>query len=263
MAKVKKQSEPEAKPYYIEMAQSYRSEIALGDEVMPGQVSYVVIEGSGLKFNVLPRSMFLREFNRDFLAEEFTTMTKFWAIAMRKKDNDPAAIALMERMFNMKLKDLKGKTMAELVDMHNDLAKAANKPTVVSFKSEEAARLAIVKLANTKGTPSTKTAKATGKGAEGRPRTGVGTFAKDLLAKGKSNAEVLEAVKKEFPKNSTTLSCIAYYRAKMVKAGTLDKTVKSKPAKAVKTSKKGKPEKKSKKAKVPAATEQAQEGAQA
>lgn len=257
--KVKATPAPKQPEYHIEMGMNYHSNVAIGDEVTPGQISHIRIEGSGLKFYTSSRDAFLREFNRDLLAEEFNTMTKFWAIAMRKQDNDPAAIALLERMFTMKLKDLKGKTMAELVDMHNDLAKAANKPTVTGFKSEEAARIAVLKLAASKGSAPTKTSKPTGKGVEGRPRTGVGKFAKELLAKGKSNADVLAAVQKEFPKNSTTLSCIAYYRAKMVKEGTLERTPKAKPAKgngkAAEKSAKAKPAK-AKKAAKPGKQEQ-------
>jgi hypothetical protein len=45
------------------------------------------------------------------------------------------------------------------------------------------------------------------------PNQGVGEFSKNLIKEGKTNAEVLEAVKAQFPAAKTTTGCIAYYRA--------------------------------------------------
>lgn len=253
------------------MAMNYTSNIAVGIERVvdlstlddDGRIAYqkeripfIVITAHGLEHESMSREMFLKEFNRDLLYEEWAALLKLREIAMEKDSNSEQAIALWERMFEMKLKELEGKEMAELVSMHNELAKAAGKPEVEKFKSVEAAKIAILQLANkttTAAKPKTKSAaKATGKGQDGRPRTGVGKFAKDLLAKGKGNAEVLEAVKKEFPKNSTTLSCIAYYRAHMVKDGLLAKSAAKPKAKAD-----GKKGKESKAAKKPAAKKEA------
>lgn len=252
------------------MAMNYTSNIAIGiervadltkmddDQRVAHQkepIPHLRITAHGLELESMRRELFLKEFNRDFLYEEWAALLKLREIAMEKDSNSDEAIAFWERMFDMKLKELEGKEMAELVSMHNELAKAAGKAEIPTFKSVEAAKIAILKLANvTKAVkPKTKAAaKATGKGQEGRPRTGVGKFAKDLLAKGKGNAEVLEAVKKEFPKNSTTLSCIAYYRAHMVKDGLLAKSAAKPKAKAD-----GKKGKESKAAKKPAAKKEA------
>lgn len=233
------------------MAMNYNSNVVIGIEHGLEYVNFVRITASGIEHDSMSRESFLREFYRDLLQEEWVALIKFWTIAMGKPENDERAIALLERLFTMKIKELEGKEMSELVSMHNDLAKANGKPAVATFKSVEAAKIAIVKMSNEKAKPKAKSAKATGKGVEGRPRTGVGKFSKDQLAKGKSNADVLALVKKEFPKNSTTLSCIAYYRAHMVKDGTLKATPKKVKPKAVKGQKQAaKPAKAAKAAKV-------------
>jgi hypothetical protein len=235
----------------IIMGMDHYSSTAVGVAQGMESVAFLTITAHGLEHEVWPREKFLREFNRDLLYEEWAALIKYREIAMRKEENSDPAIALLERMFKMKIKDLDGKEMSELLAMHNELAKSLGKKEVAKFKSIEAVKIAIVQLSNGKPAAKSKAAKATGKGQEGRPRTGVGAFAKGLLAKGKSNTETLEAVKKEFPKNSTTLSCIAYYRAHMVKDGLLAKTVKApKAKKEAKAKAKAKPAKKAAKAPV-------------
>jgi len=119
----------------------------------------------------------------------------------------------------MKLSEIKGKSMEELVEMHNEMAKAQGANEVKKFKNLEAGRIAVIKLANAAKPKSKADKAATGGGQEGRPRSGVGKRAKELILAGGSNAEVMETIKKEFPDNSTTPSCIAYYRNALVKEG--------------------------------------------
>jgi hypothetical protein len=233
-------------------AQNYHSNVALFIRATPLHVAVVRIGANGLLYETFGADAFNREFNRDLLMEEWSALTKFLAIAMRNDGNDHLALVTLMKGFEMKLQDLKGKTMEELVSMHNELATAKGAPTVEKFKSVEAGRIAVVKLAKvaTNGAKTVEAKKATGKGAEGRPRSGVGVFAKEQLLKGGSNSEVLEVVKKKFPNNSTSLSCIAYYRNALVKEGLLQGGRQKKSDKSAKPVKGAKA--KAKKAKEPA-----------
>jgi hypothetical protein len=64
--------------------------------------------------------------------------------------------------------------------------------------------------------------KAKAADAEKKPRgRGIGAFACDLILKGKTNEEVLEAVKKQFPDASTSASSVAWYRNHLKNEGKL------------------------------------------
>ena len=120
------------------------------------------------------------------------------------------------------MSDLKKMSMSELIAKHNELNPAA---PVTEFKNLAAARAAVAALENPGAAPTTGAAPAPTTGdtqkynSSGKrgPTQGVGAFAKEQIALGKTNAEVLEAVKAQFPTAKTTTSCIAYYRTAMKK----------------------------------------------
>ena len=206
----------------IVMGKNGSARVTVGIQQESGIVSYIMIAADGLTHHTASRDKFLREFNRDLLVEEWTALCKFLKIALANSNNEDYAISTLMKGFQMKIADLKDKSVEELVSMHNELAAAQDKKPVTKFKSLEAGRIAVIKLSNA-AQPKKKADKAaTGGGAEGRPRSGVGTRAKELLLTGISNSEVLEKVKAEFPNNATTLSCIAYYRNALVKAGQIE-----------------------------------------
>lgn len=218
----------------LELGMTHNSGCGLGiQDDLEAPMQVITIKAHGLQYQTMSREKFLRQFNRDLLVEQWVALVKFLSIAQRKDGNDPLAVSTLMKGINMKLKELEGKKMSELVDMYNELAKADGVAEVKKFKTLEAARIEVIKLANKKP-PKTSAASADGKntgGVEGRPRSGVGARSKELLKEGGSNKEVLEKIKAEFPDNSTTLACIAYYRAKLVKAGEL-KTTKGKKEEA-------------------------------
>ena len=118
------------------------------------------------------------------------------------------------------MSDLKKMTMSELIAKHNELNPSA---PVTEFKNLAAARAAVAALENPSEASTETAVPATGdtqkynsSGKRG-PTQGVGSFAKEQIALGKTNAEVLEAVKTQFPTAKTTTSCIAYYRTAMKK----------------------------------------------
>ena len=121
------------------------------------------------------------------------------------------------------MSDLKKMTMSELIAKHNELNPSA---PVTEFKNLAAARAAVAALENPSEASTETAVPATGdtqkynsSGKRG-PTQGVGAFAKEQIALGKTNAEVLEAVKTQFPTAKTTTSCIAYYRTAMKKGST-------------------------------------------
>ena len=133
--------------------------------------------------------------------------------------------------------DLKGKSMSELIMLHNELARKLGGPDVTEFKNLAAARAAVQTLeqkmengtaaATTESGVTTHTAavqvagdqKYNSSGKRG-PNQGVGAFAKELIKAGKTNAEALTAVKEKFPDAKTTTACIAYYRTALKKGPT-------------------------------------------
>jgi hypothetical protein len=124
------------------------------------------------------------------------------------------------------MSDLKKMSMSELIARFNAVAATKNVTEVTEFKNLAAARAAVSALEQgptvTTDTfvkddadttvPATDGAKYNSSGKRG-PNQGVGEFAKGLIVEGKTNPEVLEAVKSKFPGAKTTMGCIAYYRA--------------------------------------------------
>jgi len=126
--------------------------------------------------------------------------------------------------------------MSEIVIAYNELAAAQGKEEVSSFKNLSAARAALKSLESTPmtneventeveettGAPGLDTPSNSGpkynSSAKRGPTQGIGAFSKGLIAEGKTNAEILEAIAEQFPTAKTTANCIAYYRAKMKKA---------------------------------------------
>jgi hypothetical protein len=120
-------------------------------------------------------------------------------------------------------------SMSQLIEAYNRLATERGLPNETEFKNLAAARAAITNLENST-TMTTETitpddvgtvpaeavagdpSKYSTVGKRG-PTQGVGEFAKDLLSKGMATADVLAAVKAQFPTAKTSASCIAYYKA--------------------------------------------------
>lgn len=95
-------------------------------------------------------------------------------------------------------------------------------PPKLKQESEDmATKKAAPKAASKKAAaPKVKAAPKTAKApkAEGTKKRGIGAFCKELIVKGKTNDEIMEAVAKEFPDANTTKGSIAFYR-NAVKAG--------------------------------------------
>lgn len=117
-------------------------------------------------------------------------------------------------------KPLEEMTMEELVEHHNEIATGLNKPTVESFKSLKAARAAVAKLTKPVAQKEPKAPADPEKLGRG-PVQGVGAYAKQLLLEGLTNKEVLEKTLEQFPAAKTSISCISYYRSKLVADGKL------------------------------------------
>lgn len=122
------------------------------------------------------------------------------------------------------MSELKKMSMSELIARYNAVAASKGIAPVTEFKNLAAARTAVQHLeegkimtetvTTTEGQEATVTdnSKYSSTGKRG-PNQGVGEFAKNLIREGKTNAEVLAAVKERFEGAKTTMGCIAYYRA--------------------------------------------------
>ena len=138
--------------------------------------------------------------------------------------------------------DHSGKSMSELIALHNELAAQLRVNPATEFKNLKAARAAVNDLENKMNQATNETTETTEAGAaavEGvtkhvlkdgdtqkynssgkrGPNQGVGAFAKELIVAGLSNAGVLTMVMGKFPDAKTSKGCIAFYRTKLSKAG--------------------------------------------
>jgi len=138
-------------------------------------------------------------------------------------------------------------TMSQIVAAYNELATAQGKELVSSFKNLSAARAALKSLESDTTmtnetvetvetveaeeqvvagleTPSNSGPKYNTAGKRG-PAQGIGAFAKGMIADGKTNQEILDAIAAQFPTAKTTRNCIAYYRTQMAKAAKQDAEV--------------------------------------
>lgn len=104
------------------------------------------------------------------------------------------------------------KRLEGLADLKAKKASDAAKKSAKPAKAEKPALKAAAK-------PATKSAKAS---SDKQPRgQGIGAFCMDLIVKGKTNEEVLDAVKAKFPNASTSASSVAWYRNKLKSEGKL------------------------------------------
>ena len=137
--------------------------------------------------------------------------------------------------------DLSGKSMSELIALHNELASKLRVNPVTEFKNLKAARTAVTELENkmNQAVETTETTDAGAAAVEGvtkhimkddgsqkynssgkrGPNQGVGSLAKSLIVAGLSNADVLTKVIAKFPNAKTSKGCIAFYRTALSKAG--------------------------------------------
>jgi hypothetical protein len=141
--------------------------------------------------------------------------------------------------------DHSGKSMSELIALHNELAVKLRVNPATEFKNLKAARAAVNDLENkmnqatNEGSTETTTTDAGAAAVEGvtkhvlkdadtqkynssgkrGPNQGVGAFAKELIVAGLSNADVLTKVMEKFPDAKTSKGCIAFYRTALSKAG--------------------------------------------
>lgn len=132
-------------------------------------------------------------------------------------------------------KESKTKLIARIEALQEEVAKltpkqSANKTVAADKAAKRLAGLEDKKTAaKEKAAPKTEGKKAEpAKPAEKqKPKPpapkgqGIGAYCMDLIQKGKSNAEVLEAAKKQFPDSKTSASSVAWYRNKLKADGVI------------------------------------------
>jgi hypothetical protein len=107
----------------------------------------------------------------------------------------------------------------DLLDIYTTRCEELGKEPDDAHKTKEALIEAINALqggeqqegGDTSGEPSDKQQKYNSSGKRG-PNQGIGAFAKEQIALGKTNQEVLSMIETQFPTARTSMSCIAYYR---------------------------------------------------
>lgn len=116
-------------------------------------------------------------------------------------------------------------SMSELVGHYNNLANAQDKKWVSGFKSLSEGREACARMeagddpatdVSTDDTPAAKAQKYNTSGKRG-PNQGIGVYAKEQIAAGKTNEEILADIKEKFPEAKTSIASVAYYRSTLKK----------------------------------------------
>ena len=179
---------------------------------------------TGLTYFTMSEESFMRKYTHPVKVDTSKAILPWYGRALSKRGNDPRALNILKE-FIMEDRNLEEMTMDEVIEAHNKLATELGKPTVGTFKSLKAARAALERLQTP---PAPKEVKVGAGGAVARgPVQGIGVYAKELILQGKSNKEVLGMVLENYPSAKTSLSCIAYYRSKLVLAGKLPRSARS------------------------------------
>ena len=184
----------------------------------PKLVLVLQLRADGIKCFAMSSSEFARKWTNPMNVDSRKAALTWFCRALTKARNDPRAFQLLGEI--IMTKQLDEMTMEEMIEHHNELATELGKPTVESFKSLKAARAAVVKLTKPVAQKAPKPSADPEKLGRG-PVQGIGAFSKALLLEGKTNKEVLEAVQEQFPTAKTSISCISYYRSKLVADGKL------------------------------------------
>ena len=185
------------------------------------------LEADGIKCFAMSSREFAKKWTHPMDVDTRKAALTWFCRALTKSRNDPRAFTLLGEC--IMTKQLEEMTMEEVIEHHNEIATEMGKPTVDSFKSLKAARAAVAKLTKPVAQKAAKTPAdpdAIGRG----PVQGVGAFAKTLLLEGYTNKEVLDKTLEQFPAAKTSISCISYYRSKLVADGKLVSRRVAKPA---------------------------------
>jgi len=124
-------------------------------------------------------------------------------------------------------------SFTDLLDIYTTRCEELGKEPDDSHKTKEALIEAINKLSTDEGNDTPEGGQGVGSTTEGNgdkqqkynssgkrgPNQGIGAFAKEQIALGKTNQDVLNMIADKFPSARTSMSCIAYYRNAIKKGG--------------------------------------------
>lgn len=111
--------------------------------------------------------------------------------------------------------DAAAKAFAKIADT------AAKKPAAKKAEKPAPAKKEVAKAKTEKFPTTAKKAAAKSNGTKPARGQGIGAFCNELILKGKSNEDVLTAVRTKFPGASTSASSVAWYRNKLKSEGLL------------------------------------------
>ena len=207
--------------YMLNFYRDHAGHIACVHYRQDHQVRGITSASTGLQCFTMSEDAFMRKYTHPVKVDTSKAMLSWYGRALKKRGNDPRALNVLKE-FVMENANMEEMTMDEIIAEHNKLATELGKPTVGTFKSLKAARAALERL-QTPAEPKAIKEGTSGAVARG-PVQGIGVFAKDLIVQGFSNKEVLTAVLDNYPTAKTSVSCIAYYRSKLVLAGKLPRS---------------------------------------
>ena len=215
----------------LRLRKDHNSRCALEYQRGAKWVKYIAHTGNGPRIFRARIAEFDKDFNRyfDVSYDPRIAALRFLDSAKRAYEHDTEVLStLLEIIMGKPASEL---SLTELVVAHNDIAKVLGKPPRKSFKSKTEALSALEKLdelaktqtsaqeaATEKKEAAAEKRKAARPKAEGEPKQrgqGIGSFCKELISQGRTNAEILAAVQDKFPDAKTSAGCVAYYRNKM------------------------------------------------
>lgn len=178
---------------------NYTRHVIIVFKQTPKITEFLAIQPVGVTIEKMSTPGFLKEY---YIPLKYTVMEavlKFLNAAIRGYSFNEQAI--------FKLKEIIMSDNNSMTKEVNALVEKASKPTA---KQEATADKKAEKAAKVKAAKPPKEAKPRG--------PGIGAFCKELIAAGKTNAEVVDAVAEKFPGSNTKAASIAGYRSQMKKA---------------------------------------------
>lgn len=209
-----------------EVLRSFNRHVALVLARPGKKVKYIAATSTGPQIHTVLLKDFAKDFSEPCPLGPRAAALSFLGAARRAYYFDAAVISALLGVVAVSTKDT--------VELYNALASVLCKAPVQSFKNRTTAATAVATLEKLMNTPTVdqhanaaakaekaekvKAARPPKEPKESKPRgIGLGAFCVGLIQAGKSNAEILEAVKAKWPDAKTSVSSLGWYRNNLKK----------------------------------------------
>ena len=165
----------------------------------PKITQYLESQATGIVQSKMPSVDFNKEYDKEVPLTITAAAVSFLTIAKRAYVFNQPVIQILKEIIMTTATTKEEKAIAEATTE----APTPAQEEVIAKKAEKAAKV-----------------KATKPPKESKPRgLGIGAFCNELIIAGKTNTEILDAVKAKWPEAKTTVASLAWYRNDLKKVG--------------------------------------------